>query len=255
MERIVSERPVDHAAAVPDFVALLEEAEVVDILHVGVDGVDVLALRQLVHNAHVHEDLVALATTVQESFAAAEPQGHMLAVASAASASDHTFCVDGRYQHRVLDGAEGPDERRRLQILIELDDAQDVLRLLVDDGEAHVAAELIVGLLREIFGVHDRAFGADAPIPVRVDEAEIVGVARHERLHILRHGLRVQLEVFRQHTPPMAVTPAGLHAARSCSGQHLPANQRCSGTPERAASDMPCQAEHCGRVRGLGGLA
>mmetsp|Transcript_109173 Transcript_109173/g.213917 ORF Transcript_109173/g.213917 Transcript_109173/m.213917 type:complete len:256 (-) Transcript_109173:79-846(-) len=255
MERIVSERPVDHAAAVPDFVALLEEAEVVDILHVGVDGVDVLALRQLVHNAHVHEDLVALATTVQESFAAAEPQGHMLAVASAASASDHTFCVDGRYQHRVLDGAERPDEGRGFEVLIELDDAQDVLRLLIHDSKAHVAAELVVRLFRQVLGVHDGALRTDAPIPIGVDEAQVIGVARHEALHILRHGLRVQLEVFRQHTPPMAVTPAGLHAARSCSGQHLPANQRCSGTPERAASDMPCQAEHCGRVRGLGGLA
>mmetsp|Transcript_9464 Transcript_9464/g.25675 ORF Transcript_9464/g.25675 Transcript_9464/m.25675 type:complete len:252 (+) Transcript_9464:271-1026(+) len=244
MEGIVRQRPIDHTARVPHLIALLQEAEVVHILHIWVDGVDLLVLRQLVHHAHQHEDLVALTTAVEETLTATEPQGHMLAVPGAATAAHDALSVDGWDEHRILDGAERPDERRGLQILVELDDAQDVLRRLVHDGQAHIAAKLLVGFLGQVLRVHDGALGTDAPIPVRVNEAQGVGVAGHQGLHVLRHGLGVQLEILRQHTPPMAVATAGFKLARGNGREGLPHLLRASDCLERAPCNAPRKPEH-----------
>mmetsp|Transcript_44747 Transcript_44747/g.95349 ORF Transcript_44747/g.95349 Transcript_44747/m.95349 type:complete len:215 (+) Transcript_44747:24-668(+) len=172
VESIVAERPIGHAAAVPHLVALLEKLEVEDILDVGVDGVDLLSLLgELVHHAHKHEDLVALTTSVEEALTATEPKGHMLTVPSAATATHHALGVDGRHQHRILDGAEGANEGGGLEVLIKLDDAQDVLCRLVHNREAHIAAKLMVRLLRKVLWVHNGALCTDAPVPIGIDEA------------------------------------------------------------------------------------
>mmetsp|Transcript_3655 Transcript_3655/g.8510 ORF Transcript_3655/g.8510 Transcript_3655/m.8510 type:complete len:291 (-) Transcript_3655:70-942(-) len=216
VEGIVGQRPVEHAARVPDLVALLQEAEVVHVLDVRVQGVDLLVVGQLVHHTDVHEDLIALTAPVEETFAASEPQGNVLAVPSATSAAHHSLRVDGGDQDGVLDGSEGADEGGGLQVLVQLDDTQDVLRSLVHNSETHVTAELLVGLLGEVLRIHDGALGADAPVPVGVDEPQALGVGGHQALDVLGHGLGVQLEVLREHSPPMAVSSAGLHLA-SCS--------------------------------------
>merc|ERR1719215_496073 len=106
VQGIVGEGPIDHAACVPHLVALLQQAEVVHVLDIGVDGVDVLVLWELVHNANQHENLIALAASVQEALAASEPQRDVLAVTSAADAADNALRVDRGHEHWVLDGAE-----------------------------------------------------------------------------------------------------------------------------------------------------
>mmetsp|Transcript_75882 Transcript_75882/g.197641 ORF Transcript_75882/g.197641 Transcript_75882/m.197641 type:complete len:290 (+) Transcript_75882:118-987(+) len=211
VERIVGEGPIHHAAGVPDLAAFLQKGKVVDILDVLVDWVDFLVLRELVHNAHKHENLIALTAAVEETLTAAEPQGHVLAVAGPATAADDTLRVDGRDEHRVLDGAEGADEGRGLEVLVQLDDTEDVLSSLVYDRESHVAAKLLVGFLGQVLRVHDGALCTDAPVPVGVNEAQRIRVGRHQGLDVLRHGLRVELEVLGQHTPPMAVAAASVH--------------------------------------------
>mmetsp|Transcript_47160 Transcript_47160/g.106035 ORF Transcript_47160/g.106035 Transcript_47160/m.106035 type:complete len:288 (+) Transcript_47160:49-912(+) len=248
VERIVGRGPHDHPSAVPDLVALLQERKVKRVLHVRVDRVDLaLRLRQLVHHAHQHEDLVTLTAAVEETLAAPEPEGHVLAVPVAADAANDALRVDGRHKHGVLDGAEGPNEWRRLEVLVELDDSKDVLRLLVDNGEAHVTAQLLVGLLGKVLWVHDGALCADAPVPVGVDEAQVVGVAGHQRLHVLRHRLGVQLKILRQHTPPMAVVTPGLELAwgrcREGAGQLRPPCGHI-GCPEGAACGTSCKGQH-----------
>merc|ERR1740120_207107 len=222
VESIISQGPVDHTPGVPDLVSLLQETEIVDVLNVRIDGVDVFVVGELVHDSHQHEDLVALTAPVEEALAATEPERHMLTVSDTSAAADHALGMDGRDEHRIFDGAERPNERRRLQVFIQLDDAKNVLSTFVLDGETHVAAELMVILLGQILRVHNSALCADSPVPIGVDEAQAVWITGHEGLHILGHGLGVQLEVLRKHTPPVAVATARLELACRCSWQCLP---------------------------------
>eukprot|EP00438_Fugacium_kawagutii_P030987 Skav203563 [mRNA] locus=scaffold3576:166415:166753:- [translate_table: standard] len=112
MQSIVASWPVDHAASVPNLIALLKQCKIKDILHIWVNGVDLSTLFwQLVQDSHQHKDLVTLTTAVQETLAATEPERNMLIVTCASSAPDHTLGVDGRHQHRVLNGSEGANER------------------------------------------------------------------------------------------------------------------------------------------------
>mmetsp|Transcript_38488 Transcript_38488/g.114301 ORF Transcript_38488/g.114301 Transcript_38488/m.114301 type:complete len:262 (+) Transcript_38488:316-1101(+) len=248
MDRVVTQRPVDHAAGVPNLVALLEQAEIKDVLDIRVGRGGVL-IGELVLHAHQHEDLIALTAAVQEALATPEPERHVLGVARAAHATDDALSADGGHQDRVLDGAEGADEGRGLQVLVELDDAQDVLRGLVHSGQAHVAAELLVGLLRQVLRVHDRALSADPPVPVGVHEPQLARLARHQALHVLRHGLRVELEVLGEHAPPVAVAAPGLELAGGGGRQALPelmALEGCGGRPQGAPSEA---ARHSAKHR------
>merc|ERR1712039_576097 len=134
----------------------------------------------------------------------------MLVVAGASDTAHNAFGVDGRHEHRVFDCAEWTDERRGFEILVKLDYAKHMLSLRVHDSETHVTTKLCVRLFGQILRVHNRAFSTDTPVPVRVNESEFRRVASHQRFDILWHGFSVQLEVFWQHSPPVAVTTASI---------------------------------------------
>merc|ERR1719498_891933 len=131
--RLVPDIPERHLALVPHLVALLQELEVEDIADFRVTGSPQLLV--LVDNAHVHEHLIALAAAVEETLLASEEEDHVFIIAGAAGAPDNAFRRDGRDQHRVLDRAERPDHRRTLEVLVELDNAHHVLRLLIHDDQ------------------------------------------------------------------------------------------------------------------------
>merc|ERR1719345_743266 len=108
----------------------------------------------------------------------------MLGVTCATSAAHNTLHADGRDEHRILNGAVWPDEGRGFEVLVELHNAKYVFSFWIDCGQAHVAAELLVALLWEVLGVHDGAHCANAPVPVGINEAQVVRLACHECLDI-----------------------------------------------------------------------
>mmetsp|Transcript_44112 Transcript_44112/g.104383 ORF Transcript_44112/g.104383 Transcript_44112/m.104383 type:complete len:221 (-) Transcript_44112:186-848(-) len=218
MNGIVSSGPHGHATSVPHLVGLLQELHVKDIVHIRVVGiVDMAIFRDFVYDTHQHKDLIALAATVEEAFLAAEPKRMVLLITIASDAADNALGVNRGHQHGVLNGAEGANEGGRLQVLVELNDSKGMLNVFAHGRETHVAAKLFVVLLRQILWVQDCGFGADTPVPIGIQEAQAVRIHGHQLLHVLWHGLGVELKVFWQHTPPVAVTAPGIKLACHCT--------------------------------------
>merc|ERR1712176_451799 len=111
IESIITGWPKHHTTTVPYFVALLQKRIIEDIVHVGIH-LWWSIFWNFVDHSHKHEDLIALATSVQEALSATEPRWNVLRIASATSATYYALRADCRNEHRVLDGAEWADERR-----------------------------------------------------------------------------------------------------------------------------------------------
>ena len=91
-----------------------------------IDWVDL----RILGNSHItrttYGNPVALSTLVQESFLAAEPQWYVLGITVAADTSDDLLGVDGEYQSWIFDDIERTHEKRGLQVLIQLNQAEGV---------------------------------------------------------------------------------------------------------------------------------
>ena len=219
------------------------KAKIKDILHIWINGVDLSTLFwQLVQDSDQHEDLVTLSTTVQETLTAAEPKRNMLVVTSSASASHNALRMDGRDKHRILNGSERPDEGWGLQVLIELNYTKDVLSSLVHNCQTHVTAQLLVGFLRQVLWVHNGALCTNPPVPISINEAQVVRIAGHQWFHIFWHWFCVELKVFRQDTPPMAVATPSLQLA--CCWHSLPCFGRHPGGRAQSTHGTASDAEH-----------
>ena len=92
-----------------------------------INEVDPRIAKQPMHHASQHEDLLALSTPVQESFLAVELLRHVLSVAIATPTSDDSVIENGGYQSWTFNGAERPKEVRRIQVLVQLDQAESVI--------------------------------------------------------------------------------------------------------------------------------
>ena len=100
---------------------LSRHASFVDIQ---INKVDPCIAKQPIHHESQHEDLLALSTPVQESFLAMELLRHVLSFTSAAATSDDSVIENGGYQSWIFNGAERPREVRRIQVLVQLNQAE-----------------------------------------------------------------------------------------------------------------------------------
>ena len=63
--------------------------------------------------------------------------------------------------------------------------------------------ELFVGQIRKILGNNDCGFCKNTPIRTTVETIQLLKILPPQNLHVFGHRVRIQLEVLKQHTPPM----------------------------------------------------
>ena len=73
-----------------------KKVHVENVVHLGIDRIDVDILWDLVHNTHKHENLVTFTTTVEKALSARKSQRNMLVVACTTAASHGALGVDSR---------------------------------------------------------------------------------------------------------------------------------------------------------------
>ena len=139
-----------------------------------INEVDPHIAKQPPHHASQHEDLLTLSTLVQESFLAVELLRHVLSFAIAAATSDDSVIENGGYQSWTFNGVERHREVRRIQVLVQLNEAENVIHPFVYESQLHVATQLFVGQLQKILGNKDDCgYCKDTPTPTAVETTQL----------------------------------------------------------------------------------
>ena len=99
--------------------------------------------KQRIRHASQHEDLLALSRPVQESFLAVKLLRHVFSFAIAAAVSDGSDIENGGHQSWIFNGAERPREVRRIQVLVQLNQAEGVICQFVHECQLHVATQTL----------------------------------------------------------------------------------------------------------------
>ena len=106
---------------------------------------------------------------------------------------------------------------RRIQVLVQLNQAESVIYPFVHEGQLHVATQLFVGQLQKILGNKDDCgYCKDTPTPTAVGTTQLLKILPHQKPHNFVHRTRVQFEVLEQHTPPMQTSFSRLQFTWCC---------------------------------------
>ena len=132
---------------------------------------------------------------------------HVLSVAIATSTSDKSLIENDGYQSRISNGAERSKEVRGIQVLVQLNQAENVICRFVHESQLYVATQLFVGQLGKILGNKDDCgFCKDTPIPTAVETTQLPKILPRQNLHVFGHRTRIQFVVLKQHTPPLPIS-------------------------------------------------